>query len=86
LLLVGAMDEQNPADAVRTAVDDLLQVVSKAADDLRLFHETVSHARLATPPRYPRVSVSLTASIIDRLQKVEEELAEVLRSLTTTAG
>jgi hypothetical protein len=40
--MVVAMDEPTPADTVHVAIDDLLTVVAKAADDLRMFHTAVS--------------------------------------------
>jgi hypothetical protein len=66
---------------VHTAIDDLLLVVAKAADDLRTFHATVSRARIAPLPPFPRASVSVTSSIIKNLRMVEEELRDVLVAL-----
>ena len=68
------MDEPTPAEIVHVALDDLLLVVAKAADDLRTFHAAVSRARIAPLPPFPRASVAFTSSIIKNLQKVEEEL------------
>jgi hypothetical protein len=81
-VIVGiGMDEPTPAEIVHVALDDLLLVVAKAADDLRTFHTTVSRARIAPLPPFPRASVTLTSSIIKNLQKVEEELRQVLIAL-----
>ena len=73
--------EPTPAETVHLAIDDLLAVVAKAADDLQMFHTAVSHARIASLPPFPRATVTLTASIVDHLQKVEQELREVLTAL-----
>jgi hypothetical protein len=73
--------EPTPAETVHLAIDDLLAVVAKAADDLQMFHAAVSHARIASLPPFPRATVTLTASIVDHLQKVEQELREVLTAL-----
>ena len=78
-----AMDEPEPtpADTVQVAIDDLLAVVAKTADDLRAFHSAVSRARVASMPPFPRATVVLTVRIIDHLRKTEEELREVLLAL-----
>jgi hypothetical protein len=73
--------EPTPAETVHLAIDDLLAVVAKAADDLKMFHAAVSHARIAPLPPFPRATVTLTSSIIEHLQKVEQELREVLTAL-----
>jgi hypothetical protein len=73
--------EPTPAETVHLAIDDLLAVVAKAADDLQMFHAAVSRARIAPLPPFPRATVTLTASIVDHLQKVEQELREVLTAL-----
>ena len=73
--------EPTPAETVHVAIDDLLAVVAKAADDLKMFHDAVARARIAPLPPFPRATVTLTSSIIDHLQKVEQELREVLKAL-----
>jgi hypothetical protein len=78
---VAIMSEPTPAEIVRVALDELLLVVAKAADDLQTFHAAVSRARIAPLPPFPRASVSLTSSIIKNLQTVEEELREVMLAL-----
>ena len=70
-----------PAETVHVAIDDLLVVVAKAADDLRMFHDTVARAKINPLPPFPRTTVSLTLTVIERLRKVELELREVLRAL-----
>ena len=73
--------EPTPAETVHLAIDDLLAVVAKAADDLHMFHTAVSRARIAPLPPFPRATVALTSSIIERLRKVEHDLREVLTAL-----
>jgi hypothetical protein len=73
--------EPTPAETVHLAIDDLLAVVAKTADDLQLFHSAVSRARIAPLPPFPRATVALTLSIIEHLQKVERDLREVLTAL-----
>ena len=73
--------EPTPAETVHLAIDDLLVVVAKTADDLRLFHSAVSRARIAPLPPFPRATVTLTLSIIEHLQKAEHQLREVLAAL-----
>lgn len=75
------MDEPTPADAAHTAIDDLLAVVAKTADDLRAFHTIISHARLGSQPPFPRATVVLTVRIVDHLRRTEEQLREVLLAL-----
>ncbi len=75
------MDEPTPADVAHVAIDDLLAVVAKTADDLRAFHTIVSHARIAPRPPFPRATVVLTVHIIDHLRKTERQLREVLIAL-----
>jgi hypothetical protein len=73
--------EPSEAEIVHAALDALLLVVARSADDLRTFHAVVSNARLADPAPFPRVAVSTTHSIIDHLKKVEEKLQEVVVAL-----
>ena len=67
------MDEPTPADTVHVAIDDLLTVVAKAADDLRMFHTAVSHAHIAPLPPFPRTTVVLTLRIVEHLRTIEEK-------------
>jgi hypothetical protein len=76
--------EPTPADTVHVAIDDLLAVVAKTADDLHAFHAAVSRARVASMPPFPRATVILTVRIIDHLRQTEEELREVLLTLGLT--
>ena len=76
-----AMDEPTPEDTVHVAIDDLLTVVDKAADDLRMFHTAVSQAQIAPLPPFPRATVVLTLRIVEHLRTIEEELREVLEAL-----
>ncbi len=75
------MDEPSPAEVVHAALDALLQVVAKSADDLRTFHQTVSRARVSPLPPFPRSSVVLTERVIERLTQVDVELRQILVAL-----
>jgi hypothetical protein len=75
------MDEPTPADIVHVAIEDLLLVVARAADDLRMFHATVSRARIAPLPPFPHASVAMTLRVIKNLHLVEQELRDVLIAL-----
>ncbi len=77
-------NEPSDQEVVHTAIEALLLVVSRSADDLRAFHDTVSKARLSEDPPYPRVAVATTQSIIEYLKKVEEKLQEVTVALGLT--
>jgi hypothetical protein len=70
-----------PIEIVQSAIDALLTVVAKSADDLRAFHDALAKARLATLPPFPRVTVAVTERIIERLTNVDEDLKEVLAAL-----
>jgi hypothetical protein len=73
--------EPTPTETVHLAIDDLLAVVSKTAEDLRMFHTAVSGARIAALPPYPRATVLLTSRIIEQLKSVEHQLLEVMTAL-----
>lgn len=73
------MNDENP-EIVRAAIDALLLVVGRSADDLRAFHDTIAKVRVTEPP-FPRVAVATTQSIIDHLKKAEEKLQEVIVAL-----
>jgi len=75
------MDDPTPTEIVHAALDALLQVVAKSADDFRTFHDTVARARVASLPPFPRSSVVLTERIVDRLTKVDVDLRELLVAL-----
>jgi hypothetical protein len=75
------MTDPTPAEVVHAAIDTLLEVVARSADDLRAFHDTVAKARIAALPPFPRTAVATTESIVHHLQKVETELRDVLRAL-----
>jgi hypothetical protein len=77
------MDTQHSDEAiVQAALDALLLVVAKSADDLRNFHDTLSKLRIAGRPPFPRTVVATTESIIHNLTTVEEQLKKV----TVAAG
>ena len=73
--------ERSESEIVHDAIDALLLVVEKSAEDLRAFHETVAKLRMDHPAPFPRVAVATTQSVIDHLKKAEEKLQEVLVAL-----
>jgi len=74
-----------PAEIVHAAVDELLFVVGKAAEDLRMFHDTLAKARLTPLPPFPRATLIAAEHIIDDLKRVERDLRDVLVSLGLAA-
>jgi len=70
-----------PSEIVQAAIDTLLAVVAKSADDLKAFHDAVARARIAAPPPFPRATVVTAERIIDDLKRVEQDLREVLVAL-----
>jgi hypothetical protein len=60
--------DPTPADAAHEALDGLLVVVAKAADDLKTFHAAVSQARLAPLPPFPRAAMMMTVRVVDHLR------------------
>ncbi len=73
--------EPSETEIVHAALDALLLVVDRSANDLREFHDIVSKARVSDHPPFPRVAVATTHSIIEHLKKVEEKLQEVTVAL-----
>jgi len=78
--------EPTPAEVVHAALDALLDAVSKSADDLRMFHDTVAKARVAPLPPFPRATVLLTERVVERLTKLDRELEEILIALGLSAS
>jgi hypothetical protein len=78
------MDTEDVA-ILNAAVDGLLAVVERSAEDLRAFHDTVAQARRDGAARFPRATVVTAESIIDHLKTVEEKLQEVMIGLGLTA-
>ncbi len=76
--------EPTEPEIVHAAIEALLLVVGRSADDLRAFHNTVSKVHLSDHPPFPRVAVATTQSIIEHLKKVEEKLQEVTVALGLT--
>jgi hypothetical protein len=66
---------------VNEAIDTLLLVVAKSADDLRRFHEVVAKARVGALPAFPRETVVTTERIVNDLRRVEIDLRHVLAAL-----
>ncbi|RPI54831.1 MAG: hypothetical protein EHM55_09640 [Acidobacteria bacterium] len=77
-------NEPSESEIVHAAIDALLLVVARSADDLRAFHDTVAKARVSEHPPFPRVAVATTQSIVEHLKKVEEKLQEVTVALGLT--
>lgn len=75
------MEEHTPAAVVHAALEGLLEIIARSSDDLRLFHDTISKARLAPTPSFPRAAVVLTESITKRLTRVDQELEELVIAL-----
>ena len=73
--------ERSDSEIVNDAIEALLLVVAKSADDLRAFHDTVTKLRIDQPAPFPRVAVATTQSVVEHLKKVEEKLQEVLVAL-----
>jgi hypothetical protein len=70
-----------PSEIVHDAIDALLAVVAKSADDLKAFHDAVSRARIGPLPPFPRATVVTAERIIDDLKRVEQDLRELLVAL-----
>jgi len=75
------MEDPTPSEVVHEALEALLLVTAKSADDLRTFHDTVARARLASLPPMPRATVILTERIVNHLKQVDVELREILTAL-----
>ncbi len=75
------MEEPTSADVVHAALEALLDIIARSSEDLRLFHDTISKARLTPTPSFPRAAVVLTESIAKRLTKVDQELEELVTAL-----
>lgn len=67
---------------VHDALDSLLLVVAKSADDLRNFHDALAQLRNERPAPFPRIVMATAESIVEHLTKVEE----LLRKVTVAAG
>jgi hypothetical protein len=76
------MEEPTPAEVVHDAIDTLMTVVAQAAVDLRAFHDVVERSRRSAPfPPLPRSTVLLTEGIVERLERVDEDLRKLLFAL-----
>ncbi len=76
--------ESSDSEIVHAAIDALLLVVGRSAEDFQAFHDAVSKARMTERPPFPRIAVATTQSIIDHLKTVEEKLQEVTVALGLT--
>jgi hypothetical protein len=76
--------DTKPSDEeiVHAALDSLLQVVAKSADDLRNFHDALTKLRTERKAPFPRIVVATADSIVEHLTKVEE----LLKKVTVAAG
>jgi hypothetical protein len=72
---------ETSSDFVHPAIEALLVAVGRAADDLRLFHDTVVKASFEEPPPFPRAAVAATNRVIGNLKDVDEDLRKVLIAL-----
>jgi hypothetical protein len=70
-----------PTEAAHQALDELLGVAAKAADDLKFFHEAISRARLSPLPPFPRAAIMTTVRVVDHLKKAEQGLRDVMIAL-----
>jgi hypothetical protein len=73
--------DPTPAEIVHTAIDELLFVVAKSAEDLHAFHDAVAKARIAPLPPFPRITLVVTERIVNDLKRVEGDLRDVLIAL-----
>jgi hypothetical protein len=74
----------NPIDDtnfVHPAIETLLTVVGDAADDLRMFHDTLAKARISKAAPFPRIAVATANRIIKNLENVETDLRRMLTAL-----
>jgi hypothetical protein len=77
------MDADNNDDAlVHAALDALMQVLAKSADDLRNFHDALARLRKEGKVPFPRTVVATTENVVQHLTTVEDQL----RKLTVAAG
>jgi len=75
------MTPTSDSDIVHPALETLLTVVASAAADLRMFHDTMTKARIGNAPPFPRTAVAATSRIIKNLKSVETDLKKVLIAL-----
>lgn len=75
------MDDPTTPEVVNDAIDVLLEVVARSADDLRAFHTAVSKARVGPIAPFPRVTLLTTERIVNDLKQVELDLRHVLVAL-----
>ena len=72
---------EKSSDFVHPAIEALLVAVARAADDLRLFHDTVAKATIDQSPPFPRTAVATTSRVIEHLREVDEDLRKVMIAL-----
>ena len=69
------------SDVIAPAIATLLVTVARAADDLRLFHDTVAKANIGPAPPFPRTAVAAVSRVLSNLKHVEQDLREILIAL-----
>ena len=69
------------SDVIAPAIATLLVTVARAADDLRLFHDTVAKANVGPEPPFPRTAVAAVSRVLSNLKHVEQDLREILIAL-----
>jgi hypothetical protein len=75
------MNTPSPQDAAHRAIDSLLLVVARSAEDLQRFHAVVSRARGNEWPPLPRAALLTTERVVKDLTRVEHDLRAVLVAL-----
>ncbi len=73
--------EPTAAEQVQFAVDDLLAVVARAAEDLNAFHAVLSRAPADPLPPFPKATVRVAVRVVDHLKAVEEGLRDIMIGL-----
>jgi hypothetical protein len=75
--------DAKPSDEaiVHAALDTLLLVVARSADDLRTFHDALVKLRVERPAPFPRIAVATAESVVDHLTAVEEHLRKMTIAL-----
>ena len=76
---MGSPDQSS--DFIPPAIATLLVTVARAADDLRLFHDTIAKADIDSAPPFPRTAVAAVSRVLNNLKHVEQDLREILIAL-----
>ena len=73
--------EPTAAEHAHFAVNDLLAVIARAAEDLNAFHAVLSGAPADALPPFPRATVIVAVRVVDHLRAVEEGLRDIMAGL-----